>query len=107
MNTILRRAILLIIFALAGAYGFMTLRGPQGIPGLREKWREIRKVEEDNANLQRENEYRRSRIKKLELSPAGQELEIPKKFKLLPPAATPFILPAHPNPQPPHSPPPP
>src|SRR5216684_5147832 len=97
MNTILRRAILLIIFALAGAYGFMTLRGPQGIPGLREKWREISKVEEDNANLQRENEYRRSRIKKLELSPAEQELEIRKTLKLLRPGETSFILPDQPK----------
>ena len=97
MNTILRRAIFLIIFALAGAYGYITLRGPQGIPGLREKWREIGKVEEENANLQRENEYRRSRIKKLELSPAEQELEIRKKLKLLRPGETSFILPDQPK----------
>jgi cell division protein FtsB len=97
MNTIVRRAILLTIVALAGAYGFITLRGPQGIPGLRDKWREIRKVEEENANLQRENEYRRSRIKKLELSPEEQELEIRKKLKLLRPGETSFILPDQPK----------
>ena len=97
MNTIVRRAILLIVFALAGAYGFITLRGPQGIPGLRDKWREIRKVEEENANLQRENEYRRGRIKKLEQSPSEQELEIRKKLKLLRPGETSFILPDQPK----------
>ncbi len=97
MNTTVRRVLFLIIFALAGAYGFLTLRGPQGIPGLREKWREMRKVEEENANLQRENEYRRSRIKKLEQSPAEQELEIRKKLKLLRPGETSFILPDQPK----------
>ena len=97
MNTIVRRAILLIVVALAGAYGFITLRGPQGIPGLRDKWREIRKVEEENANLQRENEYRRGRIRKLEQSPSEQELEIRKKLKLLRPGETSFILPDQPK----------
>ena len=97
MNTTLRRVILSIAFALAGAYGFITLRGPQGIPGLRDKWREIGKVEEENANLQRENEYRRGRIKKLEQSPSEQELEIRKKLKLLRPGETSFILPDQPK----------
>ncbi len=97
MHTAIRRVIFFVIFALAGAYGFMTLRGPQGIPGLRDKWREIGKMEEENANLQRENEYRRSRIKKLELSPAEQELEIRKKLKLLRPGETSFILPDQPK----------
>ena len=97
MNTMLRRAIFLIIFVLAGAYGYITLRGPQGIPGLREKWREIGKVEEENANLQRENDYRRDRIKKLESNPSEQELEIRKKLKLLRPGETSFILPDQPK----------
>ena len=97
MNTTIRRVLFLIVFALAGAYGFITLRGPQGIPGLRDKWREIGKVEEENATLQRENDYRRSRIKKLEQSPAEQELEIRKKLKLLRPGETSFILPDQPK----------
>jgi cell division protein FtsB len=95
--SLIRRVIFVAIFALAGAYGFVTLRGPQGIPGLRDKWSEIRKVEEENANLQRDNEYRRNRIKKLELSPAEQELEIRKKLKLLRPGETSFILPDQPK----------
>jgi len=55
MSNSVRRAILLIVFALIGAYGLVELRSPQGIPALKQRWDEIRKLEEENANLQREN----------------------------------------------------
>ena len=93
MNTSVRRVLILVAFALIGAYGLVELRGPQGLPALRERWNEIRQFEEENANIQRENDYRRDRIKKLESSPSEQELEIRKKLKLLRPGETSFILP--------------
>lgn len=93
MSNPVRRALFLIAFALVGAYGLVELRGPHGIPALKEKWVEIRKLEEENANLQRENNYRRERIQKLEGSASEQELEIRKKLKLLRPGETSFILP--------------
>ena len=62
-----------------------------------DKWREIRRLEEDNASLQRENDYRRERIKKLQESPSEQELEIRKQLKLLRPGETSFILPEQPK----------
>src|ERR1700674_5439224 len=91
------RVLILIGFAGIGAYGLAELRGPQGLPALKEKWTEIRQLEEENANLQRENEYRRDRIKKLESSPSEQELEIRRKLKLLRPGETLFILPEQPK----------
>jgi cell division protein FtsB len=97
MSNLVRRAILLIAFALVGAYGLVELRSPQGIPALKDRWNEIRKLEEENANLQRENDYRRERIKKLESSVSEQELEIRKKLKLLRPGETSFILPGQPK----------
>lgn len=93
MTSSVRRALILIVFALIGAYGLSALRGPQGLPALREKWNEIRQLEEDNANLQRENDYRRDRIKRLETNRSEQELEIRKELKLLRPGETSFILP--------------
>ena len=93
----IRRIAVLIVFVLVGVYGYMSLRGPQGVPALMDKWREIRKLEEDNASLQRENDYRRDRIKKLQESPSEQELEIRKKLKLLRPGETSFILPGQPR----------
>jgi cell division protein FtsB len=97
MSNSVRRAIFLIVFALIGAYGLVELRSPQGIPALKQRWVEIRKLEEENANLQRENDYRRDRIKKLEGSVSEQELEIRKKLKLLRPGETSFILPEQPK----------
>ena len=98
MNSSVRRVLILIAFALIGAYGLQKLRGPQGLPALREQWDQIRQLEEENANLQRQNDYRRVRIKKLESSPSEQELEIRKKLKLLRPGETSFILPEQPKP---------
>jgi cell division protein FtsB len=97
VHHLIRRAAVLIVFALVGVYGYVSLRGPQGIPALMDKWREIRKLEEDNASLQRENDYRRDRIKKLQESPSEQELEIRKQLKLLRPGETSFILPDQPK----------
>jgi cell division protein FtsB len=88
-----RRIIFFVAFALIAAYGYVALHGPQGIPALQQKRSEIRKLEEENANLQREIQYRRDRIKKLQESPAEQELEVRKNLKLLRPGETSFILP--------------
>jgi len=104
MRNVLWRVIVLVAFALVGAYGLAELRGPQGIPALKERWNEIRQFEEENANLQRENNYRRNRIKKLESSPSEQELEIRKSLKLLRPGETSFILPEQPKPEEPKPP---
>jgi cell division protein FtsB len=93
MSSSVRRVVILVVFALIGAFGLAELRGPQGLPALRGKWNEIRQLEEENANLQRENDYRRDRIKKLESNPSAQELEIRQKLKLLRPGETSFILP--------------
>jgi len=98
MSSSVRRAVIIIVFALIGAYGLAELRSPQGLPALKERWNEIRQFEEENANLQRENDYRRDRIKKLESSTSEQELEIRKKLKLLRPGETSFILPDQPKP---------
>jgi cell division protein FtsB len=97
MKNAVRRTVFLLAVALVGVYGYLALRGPQGIPALLEKYREIRKLEEGNANIQRENDYRRDRIKKLEESPSEQELEIRKKLKLVRPGETSFILPEQPK----------
>ena len=85
--------------ALVGTYGYLTLSRPQGIPALHGKWNEIRKMEEENAALQRENDYRRKRIEKLRDNTSEQELEIRKKLKLLRPGETSFILPEQPKSQ--------
>lgn len=98
MNTAVRRIVYTVAFLLIGVYGYIALRGPQGIPALREKRKEIQELEEQNANLQRENEFKRDRIHKLKNSPAEQELEIRKNLHMLREGETSFILPEQPKP---------
>ena len=66
------------IAALAGlaAYATIMLRGPQGLSALSEKRQEIRSLEEENANLQRDIEAKKERIQKLKTDPSTQEVEL-------------------------------
>jgi cell division protein FtsB len=88
-----RRAGIALLVLLAGAYGYVFLRGPQGLQTLIEKRREIRELEERNANIKLENDRRKDRIKRLEESRSEQEMEIRKQLKLQRPGETTFILP--------------
>ncbi len=99
MNVSIRRLLFAAGFVIIGVYGFVALRGPQGIPALLDKWRDIHSLEEQNATLQRENDYKKERIHKLQDSPAEQEMEIRKNLKLLRPGETTFILPEAPKPE--------
>ena len=60
------------------AYATIMLRGPQGLNTLSEKHRQIRALEEENANLEREIQAKKQRIKRLESDPNTQELELEK-----------------------------
>lgn len=73
-------------------YAFFTLRGPQGIPALMEKRREIQALEKRNADLAREIELRREKINRLRDSQSEQELEIRQNLKLVRPGEKVFIL---------------
>ena len=74
-------------------YGAIALRGPQGVPALLDKRREIRQLEEQNAALAAEIARRKERIERLEQNTSEQEMEIRKQLKLLRPGETTFILP--------------
>jgi len=91
-----RTGYLIAIAALAG-YGWIALRGPQGIDALLSKHREIRQLEEQNAATARENERRREHIRRLKDSQSEQDMEIRKQLKLLRPGETTFILPEAPK----------
>jgi cell division protein FtsB len=94
-----RRIAYVIVFALIGAYGLIALKGPQGIPALLAKHREIRQLQEQNAAMALENERRKERIGRLQDSPSEQDMEIRKQLKLQKQGETTFILPdSPPNP---------
>jgi cell division protein FtsB len=84
-------------FVLIAAYGWMALKGPQGMQALLAKHREIRQLQEQNILLSRENDRRRERIRRLKDSPSEQEMEIRKQLKLQKQGETTFILPDSPK----------
>jgi cell division protein FtsB len=85
----MRVPIFRFLFALAFfavvAYAFVSLRGPNGIPGLTQKQREITDMERRNAALAKEIERKQEHIKRLTNNPAEQELEIRDRLKLVKP----------------------
>lgn len=80
------------VAALAGlaAYATIMLRGPQGLSALAEKHREIRLLEEKNANLARDIEAKKQRIERLKTDPSTQEVEIEKRLGRVHPGDTEF-----------------
>jgi len=92
-----RRAGFILAFAVILVYGWIAVRGPQGLQALLEKHREIRQLEEQNAATAHENERRKQRIQRLQTSTSEQEMEIRKQLKLLRPGETTFILPDAPK----------
>ena len=73
------------------SYAFFTLHGPHGIPGLLERQRQIRDMQQRNAELDKEIERKRDHIKRLADSPAQQELEIRERLKLVKPGEKVYI----------------
>ncbi|MBV9612929.1 MAG: septum formation initiator family protein [Acidobacteriaceae bacterium] len=86
------------IAALAGlgAYATIMLRGPQGVNALTEKHRQIRVLEEQNADLQRDIDAKKQRIDRLKHDSSAQELEIRKRLKMQRQGETQFVLPDQP-----------
>jgi cell division protein FtsB len=92
-STMLR--ILAAIAALAGlaAYATIMLRGPQGLSALEEKHRQIRQLEEQNANIQRDIDAKKRRIDSLTNDPGAQAVAVEKEQRKLHPGQTRFDTP--------------
>jgi cell division protein FtsB len=93
----MRRSGYLVVVGLIALYGWVALRGPQGIEALLAKHREIQRLQEQNAETARENERRREHIRRLKDSQSEQDMEIRKQLKLLRKGETTFILPDAPK----------
>ena len=81
-----------VAIALVIGLGIYTLRGSQGIPALMQKKAEIKELEKGNAELAKEIEQQRARIKRLQDNPDAQELEIRRQLKLVHPGEKIFNL---------------
>ncbi|MGD0497948.1 MAG: septum formation initiator family protein [Bryobacteraceae bacterium] len=82
----------LAALALAG-YALLALTGPKGIAVWKDKERQSRVLERRNANLARENEQTRERIRRLAADPAEQERVVQERLKLVHPGDKVYVLP--------------
>ena len=91
MKAPIARIAYLTVFLAVLSYAFFTLRGPHGISALLERQRQIRVMQQRNAELDREIERKRDHIKRLTDNPAQQELEIRERLKLVKPGEKVYI----------------
>ena len=73
-------------------YAFIVLRGPNGIPGLMERRREVLEYERANQQLHREIEQKQERIDRLRGNPTEQEFEIRQRLKFAKPGEKIYII---------------
>jgi cell division protein FtsB len=97
LQQVVRRGGMVAAVIFIAAYGWMALRGPQGLQALAEKHRQIRQLQEQNAAMVLENQRRKDHIQLLEESTSEQDMQIRKQLKLLRPGETTFILPDAPK----------
>ena len=89
LRTILSSGALLV----AGSYLLFSFLGPGGIPTVIEKRRQIRELQQQNADLNRAICERRERIRSLSENPAEQEREVREQLRLLKKDETTFVIP--------------
>jgi cell division protein FtsB len=92
MKSPLANFLCIVAVLLIAGYAVVALGGPQGIPGLIEKRKEVQELEKRNAALAREIEQKRARIGRLRDSETDQELEIRQRLKLVKPHEKVFML---------------
>jgi cell division protein FtsB len=90
LRSLLRPLTILAVLTALAAYATITLRGPQGLSALSQKRREIRALEEQNANLRRDIEAKKQRIDRLKNDPGTQEVEVQKHLGKVRPGVTEF-----------------
>ena len=80
------------VLVLSGvAYAFVALEGPNGIPALLAKRRQVALYEQQNQQILRENAQKEQRIERLENNPIEQEMEIRQRLKLAKPGEKIYI----------------
>jgi cell division protein FtsB len=92
MKSLLARFLCVAVVLLIAGYAVVALGGPQGIPGLIEKRKQVQELETHNAALAREIEQKRARIARLRDNETDQELEIRQRLKLVKPDEKVFML---------------
>jgi cell division protein FtsB len=78
--------------AVLTAYAGVAVFGPQGFFSLRERYQEIRRVERENADIERGNKELRDLIGKVRDSRSQQEVIVKDKLKYTHKNETQFVL---------------
>jgi hypothetical protein len=93
MKSSLSRWIVMLAISGLGVFLFVALQVPQTYSVLKLKHGEIRRIEQQNADLVRDIAEKRDRIRKLRDSRSEQELEIRKRLKLQRSGETSIVIP--------------
>jgi cell division protein FtsB len=93
MKLLVLRAGRLLVLLAAVAFVFFGLRVPQAVADLRAKHETIRRLQKENADLEKELAEKRDRVRKLRDSPSEQELEIRRQLRYQREGETQIILP--------------
>ena len=88
----LRTFLSTLALVLAMGWMLLGLRGQRSISAVFDMPSEIRALQEQNANLQKENEYKRERIRILSEDRSQQELEVRKQLGMVKKRETTFVL---------------
>lgn len=91
IQTAKRHKTFLVTASMAFAMGWAIYNGSHGYRELMEKRQQIREMQEQNVDLQKENEKRRERIERLSGNSSEQDMEL-RKLNLVKPGETIFIL---------------
>jgi cell division protein FtsB len=92
MKFSLSKGLYVVALLLVIGFGIYSVRGSQGIPALMKKQQEIKELEQQNADLARQIEQKKAKIKRLQDNPDEQELEIRRQLKLVKPGEKIFNL---------------
>lgn len=92
MKVSMVRAIYALVVLCGIVYAFVELRGPNGIPGLLEKRRQVHEYETSNQQLHREIEQKQEWIQRLQTDPDEQEIEIRQRLKFAGPGEKVYII---------------
>lgn len=92
MKISLVRTIYALVVLCGIVYAFVELRGPNGIPDLLEKRRQVHEYETSNQQLHREIEQKQEWIQRLQNDPDEQEIEIRQRLKFAGPGEKVYII---------------
>lgn len=89
MKFSIRKAALSIVALATLGYGFMEFLRPASVT---EKRVQLQKLDDENRMLRQENDKLRKRIENLASNPEAQELEIRKRYHMVKPGETAYVL---------------